>query len=206
MVSLARAVLERKGGPEVAISDRIKAEARRTIDGMTRFYQKYSDEADDTEELEHRIARVEASMEGCNGLTQDEKIQKTAENVFELTCAQERSYDTLRMELRKTRDEYKSEFNEMRKLNSQDFEKLEKELKKGLDGVMKKIEDSGCDSSSAFRPPAATGGAAVKEGGLAILMNVISNHPLLAFNSFMFLLVLVFVSGHFKDILGLFGK
>ena len=84
----------------MAISDRIKAEARRTIDGMQRFYEKYSDETDDREELEHRIARVEASMEGCNGLTQDEKIQKTAENVFELTCAQERSYDALRLELR----------------------------------------------------------------------------------------------------------
>ena len=84
----------------MAISDRIQAEARRTIDGIQRFYEKYSDEVDDAVEREHRIARVEASMEGCNGLSQEDKIQKTAENVFELTCAQERSYDAIRMELR----------------------------------------------------------------------------------------------------------
>ena len=106
----------------MAISDRIRAEASRTIDGMQKFYEKYSDDTDDAEELEHRIARVEASMEGCNGLTQDEKIQKTAENVFELTCAQERNYDAIRREIKITRDGYKEEFRELRM-----------ELKKGLD-------------------------------------------------------------------------
>ena len=179
----------------MAISDRIKAEARRTIDGMQRFYEKYSDETDDREELEHRIARVEASMEGCNGLTQDEKIQKTAENVFELTCAQERSYDALRLELRRTRDEHKGEFAEMKKQNARDFAALHNEIKTGLANVMKKIEDSGCDSSTSMK----------KSDKSRTLMQLISNHPLLAFNSFMFLLILVFVSGHFDELLRLFG-
>lgn len=164
----------------MAISDRIKAEASRTIDGMQRFYAKYSDEADDAEELEHRIARIEASMEGCNGLTQDEKIQKTAENVFELTCAQERSYDSLRREIKITRDEYRRECGE-----------IKQELKKGLSDVMKKIEDSGMDSSS---------GASKKDYSGKVVTKIIAEHPLIAFNTFIFVLILVFVSGHF-DIL-----
>ena len=167
----------------MAISDRIKDEARRTIDGMQRFYAKYSDETDNAEELEHRIARIEASMEGCNGLTQDEKIQKTAENVFELTCAQERSYDSLRREIKITRDEYKRECKE-----------IKEELKKGISGLAKKIEDSGYDSSAS---------GAKKEAGYKFLMKIISEHPMLALNAFMFILILVFVSGHFGTIVSL---
>ena len=174
----------------MAISDRIRAEANRTIDGMQKFYEKYSDDTDDAEELEHRIARVEASMEGCNGLTQDEKIQKTAENVFELTCAQERSYDAIRREIKITRDEYKEEFRELRT-----------DLKKGLDDVMKKIEDSGEDSESD-----SDASISAQKAGKSLLTKIISEHPLLAFNSFVFLLLLVFVSGHFDDILKLFPK
>lgn len=160
----------------MAISDRIKAEARRTIDGMQKFYDKYSDDIDDAEELEHRIARIEASMEGCNGLTQDEKIQKTAENVFELTCAQERTYDALRREMKLTRDE-----------NKQDFVNLQKELREGLKNVMKKIEDSGMDSSASIP----------KCKNLKNLSKFVSEHPMLASGLFMFVLLLVFISGHF---------
>ncbi len=160
----------------MAISDRIKAEAQRTIDGMQRFYEKYSDEVDDAEELEHRIARVEASMEGCNGLTQDEKIQKTAENVFELTCAQERTYDSLRREMRLTRDEYKKECLD-----------IKKELKEGIESLAKKIEDSGSDSS-----------ASCKCVHSKWLPKFIANNPMLVFSAFIFVLVLVFVSGHFE--------
>lgn len=160
----------------MAISDRIKAEASRTIDGMQRFYNKYGDEANDAEELEHRIARIEASMEGCNGLTQDEKIQKTAENVFELTCAQERSYDSLRREIILTRDEYRHECQE---------------IKKGISDLAKKIDDSGMDSSSSMSK---------KKYKPHSMSKIIADNPLLAFGAFMFLLILVFVSGHFEVI------
>jgi len=162
----------------LAISDRIKAEAERTIAGMQRFAAKYGDDVDDAEELEHRIARIEASLEGCNGLSQDDKIQKTAENVFELTCAQERSYDSLRRELKISRDEYRRE-----------CESIKTELKKGIGDVMKKIEDSGMDCSAS--------GAAKKTYKPHSMSKFITDNPLLTFNGFMFLLVLVFVSGHF---------
>lgn len=175
----------------MAISDRIKAEAERTIAGMQRFAAKYGDDVDDAEELEHRIARIEASMEGCNGLTQDEKIQKTAENVFELTCAQERSYDSLRREIKITRDEYRHECKE-----------IKDELKKGLSDVMKKIEDSGMDCSRPKQDGSASNGKAEKDG---VLSKVIAEHPLLAFNAFMFILILSFVSGHFDMLVKIFG-
>ena len=169
----------------MAISERIRAEARRTIDGMQRFYERYSDDIDDAEELEHRIARVEASMEGCNGLSQDDKIQKTAENVFELTCAQERSYDALRLELRK-----------MNEQSSKDFKALQQEIKTGIGGVMKKIEDSGMDGSTS---------SARKDGHANFITKIISEHPLIAFNAFIFTLILVFVSGHFEILAKLCG-
>lgn len=175
----------------MAISERIRAEADRTIERMQRFYNEYSDDVDDAEELEHRIARIEASVEGCNGLTQDEKIQKTAENVFELTCAQERSYDALRMEMRKSRDEWKELMSDMKNLHSKDYKSLHEGLSKGLADVMAKIEDSGSDT------PASMSG---KANGL---MKIISAHPMLAFYFFLVLLVLVFVSGHFGDIVKL---
>lgn len=176
----------------MAISDRIRAEARRTIDGMQKFYEKYGDDIDDSEELEHRIARVEASMEGCNGLTQDEKVQKTAENLFELTCAQERTYDALRREMRLTRDEYKRECDEIKKINARDFEALQQELRAGLKSIKTTIESSGCDSSSNSSQSKS------KSSGQKTFSKFISEHPLIAFNAFIFVILLVFISGHFE--------
>lgn len=165
----------------MAISERIKAEALRTIESMKDFHKRYG--AESAEELEHRIARVEASMEGCNGLTQEEKIQKTAENMFELTCAQERSYDALRAELWKNRAEY-----------SADIQVVRQELKNGLNSVMKKIEDSGTDCSDSRR----THGTAI--------LRLISDHPMIAMVTFLSVLLMVFVSGHFELLAKLLGK
>lgn len=157
---------------------------------MQKFYQKYSDDIDDAEELEHRIARVEASMEGCNGLSQDEKIQKTAENLFELTCAQERSYDALRREMRLTRDEYKRECEEIKKVNARDFEALQQELRAGLKSIKDTIESSGCDSSATVPRNS--------NKNSKTFLKFISEHPIIAFNAFIFVLILVFISGHFE--------
>jgi hypothetical protein len=176
----------------VAISDRIRAEARRTIDGMQKFYEKYGDDIDDSEELEHRIARVEASMEGCNGLTQDEKVQKTAENLFELTCSQERTYDALRREMRLARDEYKRECDEIKKNNARDFEALRQDLRTGLKNIKTTIESSGCDNSSNSSNPKS------RSNNQKAFSKFISEHPVIAFNAFIFVILLVFISGHFE--------
>jgi hypothetical protein len=165
----------------MAISDRIRAEAKRTIVEIQKFYDTYGDGIDDAEEREHRIARVEASMEGCNGLSQDDKIQKTAENVFELTCAQERSYDSLRREMKLSRAEH-----------AKDFGALKKNLQDGLKEIAEKIEASGMDSSASLRKD---------QKGMNAFIKTISQHPLMAFSTFLVILVLTFISGHFDDIL-----
>ena len=177
----------------MAISDRIKAEARRTIDGIQRYYEKYGEDLEDAEEREHRIARIEAAMDGCNGLSQEEKIQKTAENVFELTCAQERTFDSMHKELRILRDE-----------NRKEFEELRKEFRDGIKSVKDKIEESGCDGNLSSGRKLKLGNHSVP--WIGSLISLISDHPLFSFNVFFILLVFVFVSGHLDSILSLFGN
>ena len=170
----------------MAISDRIRAEAKRTIEGMTKYYQEYSDYADESEELEHRIARIEASMEGCNGLSQEDKVQKTAENVFELTCAQERTYDALRCELKRTRQTIRDELKE-------GLEGLKSDLKSDLGRMEKKIEESGSDSSATCKHHK------------HFITKFISENPAMSCGVFVFFLILVFLSGHFELIAKMCG-
>lgn len=182
----------------MAISERIKAEARRTIDGIERYYAKFGMDVDYADEREHRIARIEAVMEGCNGLTQEEKVQKTAENVFELACAQERSYDMMRSEIKKLRDE-----------NNKEFDVLRGELREGLQKVINKIEESGSDGQRSIAYQA--GGSAPSTSTSAdhphhhLITKMISEHPIIAFNTFVFVLLLVFISGHFQELAKMFG-
>lgn len=171
----------------MAISDRIRAEAKRTIDGMTKYYKEYGDYADESEELEHRIARIEASMEGCNGLSQEDKVQKTAENVFELTCAQERTYDALRCDLKKTRETVRDELKK-------GLSDVTKELKKDIGRLERKIEDSGMDCSAAAKRHR------------YFFSRFVSDHPNLSCGVFVFVLIMVFLSGHFELISQFFNK
>lgn len=178
----------------MAISDRIKAEARRTIEGIERYYDKFGMDIDYADERENRIARIEAAMEGCNGLTHDEKVQKTAENLFELTCAQERSFDMTRREIRMLRDE-----------NNKEFDILRGELREGLKDVIQKIEESGSDGQK----PSSSGqsGQSGQPSSLNrnLVAKLISDHPLIAFNTFIFVLIMVFVSGHFEVLVKMLG-
>lgn len=178
----------------MAISDRIKAEARRTIDGIERYYAKFGMDVDYADEREHRIARIEAVMEGCNGLTPEEKVQKTAENVFELACAQERSFDMMRSEIKKLRDE-----------NNKEFDVLRGELREGLQKVINKIEESGSDGQKSSTTSDATASISASDMHRHLLAKIISDHPVIAFNTFVFVLLLVFISGHFQELAKLWG-
>lgn len=195
----------------MAVSERIKDEARRTIDGMQKFYEKYSDDVDDAEELEHRVARIEAAMEGCNGLSQEEKIQKTAENLFELTCSQERTYDAVRRELKITHEAYKKELAKMGEQFSRQLKELQKSLQDEFKTVLTKIEDSGSDSAAQplilpSQPTEMASGLTGAQGGLTgLLTKIISDYPGFSFATFIFILILVLISGHFDEILRLFN-
>ena len=195
----------------MAVSERIKAEARRTIDGMQKFYENYSDDVDDAEELEHRVARVEAAMEGCNGLSQEEKIQKTAENLFELTCSQERTYDAMRRELKLTREAYKNEMVKMGEQFSKEIKELKISLQDEFKTVLTKIEDSGSDSAAQplllpSQTTETTSGSPGSQGGLtSLLTKIISDNPGFSFATFIFILILVLISGHFDEFLRLFN-
>lgn len=179
----------------MAITDRIRAEARRTIDGIERYYKKYGTDLEDAEEKEHRIARIEAAMEGCNGLSQEEKIQKTAENLFELACAQERSFDAMRREIKILRDE-----------NNKEFDMLRAEVREGINGVIRKIEESGsCGSESAAKNSSCSQDSPGESLHHHLISKLIADHPVLALNAFIFMLILVFISGHFEDLAKLCG-
>ena len=69
--------------------------------------------------------------------------------------------------------------------------------------MIKKIEDSGsgCSSSSAGKPsPSESESMKFK-----LVYKLISDHPVLTLNAFIFVLVLVFISGHFEAITKLCG-
>lgn len=192
----------------MAVSERIKAEARRTISGMQKFYEKYSDDVDDAEELEHRVARVEAAMEGCNGLSQEEKIQKTAENLFELTCSQERTYDAVRRELKIMRDLYRDEISKVGERFSSELKDLHNSLQGEIKSVIDKIGDSGSDGMPQLIPF----NGHIKENvpdrkneKFQFLAKIVSEHPEFTFFTLIVVLVLAFVSGHIDELLGLLG-
>jgi len=108
----------------MAISKQLRDEADRTIAGISDYYEKYGDTLIDAEEREHRISKVTAALEGCNGLTEKEKIQKTAENLFGLTCTWERDSLALKRELRLNREEFSKAFDKSKKETAEEFTKL----------------------------------------------------------------------------------
>lgn len=170
----------RQKGWEMAVSARIEAEAQRTIDGIRRFYEQYGNEYGDSAEREFRIARIEAAKEGCNGLTQEEKIQKTAENVFEFVCAQERSYDALRLEIKKSGDSF-----------GQEVRTLRDEMKSGFKNISDKIEESCSDQPEKKRSKR-------RIPGWSRITDMICGHPDLTFITVLVIIALSFVSGNFK--------
>ena len=150
-------------------------------------------------------------MEGCNGLSQEEKIQKTAEDLFELTCSQERTYDSLRRELKLTREDYKSELNKMGEQFSMQLKELQRSLQDEIKTVLTKIEESGSDSAAKplllpYQPTETESGSPGAQGVLtSILTKIISDHPGFSFATFIFILILVLISGHFDELLHLFN-
>lgn len=123
------------------ITHHIEEVARRTIDEIQDYYKNYSDDINDTDEMEHRIARVERLKEACNGLTEKDKLQKTAENLFEVGTAWERGQDTIKKVIRKNQKEVEAKLAEFRKENNENLEKIQKAIKELFDHMTKKFEE-----------------------------------------------------------------
>lgn len=120
----------------MAITPHIEAEAKRTIEGIQDYYKNYSDSPGDFEEMEHRIARVERLKEACNGFTEKEKLQATAENLFEVGSAWERGSDEIKKIIKKnnklTADQIlklSEETKEMQRENNSNYDKINASLK-----------------------------------------------------------------------------
>ena len=123
------------------ITHHIEEVARRTIDEIQDYYKNYSDDINDSDEMEHRIARVERLKEACNGLTEKDKLQKTAENLFEVGTAWERGQDTIKKVIRKNQKEVEAKLAEFRKENNENLEKIQKAIKELFDHMNKKFEE-----------------------------------------------------------------
>ncbi len=97
----------------MAITRQLQDEADRAIAGITKYYEQFGDTLLDAEEREHRISKIAVALEGCNGITDKEKLQKTAENLFGLTCAWERDSLALKREIMVSREKTDAEFSKL---------------------------------------------------------------------------------------------
>jgi len=123
------------------ITPHIEAEAKRTIDEIQDYYKRFSDDINDTDEMEHRIARVERLKEACNGLTEKDKLQKTAENLFEVGTAWERGQDMIKKIIRKNQKDVETRLAQIRKENNDNYEKIQTSIKELSDNMNKKFEE-----------------------------------------------------------------
>lgn len=108
----------------MAITKKLRDEADRTIAGIMHYYEQCDDAVTSAAERELRIGKVEDALEGCNGITEKEKIQKTAENLFVLTCAWERDSLALKQELKLSREETEKAFKKFQEETIGEFNKL----------------------------------------------------------------------------------
>ena len=94
---------------------------------------------------------------------------------------------------------------------SRQIKELQKSLQDEFKTVLTKIEDSGSDS--AVQPlilPSQTTemapGSPGAQGGLTgLLTKIISDYPGFSFATFIYILILVLISGHFDELLHLFN-
>lgn len=123
------------------ITTHIEEVARRTIEEIQDYYKSFSDDINDTDEMEHRIARVERLKEACNGLTEKDKLQKTAENLFEVGTAWERGQDMIKKIIRRNQKDVENRLAEIRKENNDNYEKIQTSIKELSDNMNKKFEE-----------------------------------------------------------------
>jgi Ribonuclease G/E len=186
----------------MAITAHIEAEAKRTIEEIQDYYRKFSDDINDTDEMEHRIARVERLKEACNGLTENEKLQKTAENLFEVGTAWERGQDMIKKIIRKNQSNVEKRLTEIRTENNENYKKIENSIKDLSDTMTKKFEEEQKYNDSHYETkaqvntaqPTQTQNGSVKNS----IIKFIDNHFAGCAITFLIIIFVLFISGHIE--------
>lgn len=182
----------------MAITPHIEAEAARTIEEIQDYYRKFSDDINDSDEMEHRIARVERLKEACNGLTENEKLQKTAENLFEVGTAWERGQDMIKKIIRKNQTDVEKRLAEIRKENSDNFDNIQTSIKELSNTMTKKFEeeqkynDSHYEAKAQITVNTPTSNASVKNS----IIKFIDNHFAGCALTLLIIIFVLFISGH----------
>lgn len=198
----------------MAITPHIEAEAKRTIEGIQDYYKNYSDSPGDFEEMEHRIARVERLKEACNGFTEKEKLQATAENLFEVGSAWERGSDEIKKIIKKnnklTADQIlklSEETKEMQRENNSNYDKINTSLKDLAKNFNDKFEESRKYNDQHFirkdKPKEEIKDSYTFKGKI---LNFIDHHFLGVAVWTIVILMFIFISGHTDILQMLFSK
>ena len=198
----------------MAITPHIEAEAKRTIEGIQDYYKNYSDSPGDFEEMEHRIARVERLKEACNGFTEKEKLQATAENLFEVGSAWERGSDEIKKIIKKnnklTADQIlklSEETKEMQRENNSNYDKINTSLKDLAKNFNDKFEEARKYNDQHFirkdKPKEEVKDSYTFKGKI---LNFIDHHFLGVAVWTIVILMFIFISGHTDILQMLFSK
>lgn len=202
----------------MAITPHIEAEAKRTIEGIQDYYKNYSDSPGDFEEMEHRIARVERLKEACNGFTEKEKLQATAENLFEVGSAWERGSDEIKKIIKKNNkmtaeqilklsEETKENFKEIHRENNSNYDRIQTSLKDLANNFNDKFEEARKYNDQHFirkdKPKEETKDSYTFKGKI---LNFIDRHFLGVAVWTIVILAFIFISGHTDILQMLFSK
>ena len=198
----------------MAITPHIEAEAKRTIEGIQDYYKNYSDSPGDFEEMEHRIARVERLKEACNGFTEKEKLQATAENLFEVGSAWERGSDEIKKIIKKNNKltaerilKLSEETKEMQRENNSNYDKINTSLKELANNFNDKFEEARKYNDQHFirkdKPKEETKDSYTFKGKI---LNFIDHHFLGVAVWTIVILMFIFISGHTDILQMLFSK
>lgn len=123
------------------ITDHIKQVAERTIGLIQDYYKRNPNES--FQEQEARISRVERAMEACNGFEEEEKLQRVAENVFEMTCSWEIGTDAIKDKislLENKMDQIQKESLEADEKLSESFKEENHKTRQVVEGITGSVE------------------------------------------------------------------
>ena len=191
------------------ITAHIEAEAKRTIDEIQDYYRRFSDDINDTDEMEHRIARVERLKEACKGLTEKEKLQKTAENHFEVGTAWERGQDMIKKIIRKNQADVEKRLTEIRDENNENYEKLQASINSLSSTMTTKFEEEQKYNDSHFlmKPQVNDQKDAIQTGGFkGMILKFIDKHFVGCATTILLIILVLFVSGHIELVNQLLSK